>query len=148
MRQEAANALQARLGQCLLSEQWVSCLAEHWLAEREASPGQCLGLWLPRACQASHVALRERLNQHWQGPLQVHYHDQERFLFRLGDQVLELDVPATAEREALQWVRQLGRSGTGARALDAEVREQVQAWFGRLLDELTPILEPEHDPEH
>jgi hypothetical protein len=57
-----------------------------------------LQVLLPLRCKSQGKELRQRLQALWPGTLALDYQPQERYVFRLADQVLEFDTEATCQR--------------------------------------------------
>lgn len=98
LREELTRVVKQLLGDVLMHEQLLDALLERWITDQRAEPEAILQIALPLECKSRHVAIREKLTTlNWPGA-SVTYHDQPRYLFRLADQVVELDVDATQQR--------------------------------------------------
>ncbi|HWT69637.1 MAG TPA: oxygen-regulated invasion protein OrgB [Pseudomonas sp.] len=98
LREDLAQAARDLLAQALSRPQWLDDMLERWLREQPGESGAVLQVLLPLHCQAQGNALRERLGRLWSGEMVLQYHPQERYVMRLGDQLLEFDVESNRQR--------------------------------------------------
>ncbi|MCJ8204774.1 oxygen-regulated invasion protein OrgB [Pseudomonas sp. RGM2987] len=98
LRNALAQAARDLLAQALEQPQWLDEMLARWLAAQPGETGAVLHLLLPQHCRARGAEWRERLRTFWAGDLLVHYHPHNRYVLRLGDQLLEFDVKATRQR--------------------------------------------------
>jgi hypothetical protein len=145
VRRDAVGQVKAMLDELLLSEDWTQVLLQRWLADLEEMPGQTLHLLLPVQCKASHASLRTRLQSDWAGAIHVEYHADERFVFRVDDHLLELDVPVLGEKLAPRLASQLSALRDGVKTLDEVGRETLKNWMERIIG--AAAANTEQDPQ-
>jgi hypothetical protein len=117
LRHDLTQAARQLLGEALTRVEWLDEMLERWLAE-QADVGAPLQVLLPMRCQSRHPALRQRLQGFWPGALVIDYQPEERYVFRLADQLLEFDIGTTCERLQPLLLAQLANLPESARQLD------------------------------
>ncbi|PXX54004.1 hypothetical protein SAMN05660489_05834 [Pseudomonas sp. LAMO17WK12:I10] len=118
LREELGKVVKQLLGDVLMHEQLLDTLLERWMAEQPADPKLLLQIVLPSACKLRHLDIQKKISAlGWPGA-SVSYHDQSRYLFRLADQVMELDIDATQERLAPQILARLKSLPESVRELE------------------------------
>ncbi|EKT4463760.1 hypothetical protein QEL84_004585 [Pseudomonas putida] len=83
--------------------------------------------------------------------MDIRFHAQERYLFRLADQVVELDIGATQERLSLRLIAQLKQLPESVRELDEASMRVLVSWAADLNkggDVPNPVSESENSDEH
>ncbi|CAH0213856.1 oxygen-regulated invasion protein OrgB [Pseudomonas brassicacearum] len=121
LRNDLARAARDLLAQALSHPQWLDEMLERWLARQSGDSGDSgaiLHLLLPVHCRPRGHALRERLRTRWSGELMLEYHPQERYVLRLADQLLELDVENTRERLESRLLASIAHLPAAVRSLD------------------------------
>lgn len=87
-----AQAAEQLLNGVLQNDQWLDQALQNWLAEQGRDPLCSLQVLLPERCRGQGKNLAGRIHERWNGPVSIEYHDQNRYLLRLADQVLEFDI--------------------------------------------------------
>jgi hypothetical protein len=130
-----AQLLQAArdlLGEWLMDEQLLQRLVQRWSTRHGAGLPGALQIILPRRCKALLQALQDTLAELGVNDARISFHERECYLFRLGDQVIELDIEATQERLAPRLLARLKLLPDSVRELDgASVRLFVE-WASKL----------------
>jgi hypothetical protein len=128
VRRDAIEHLAALLDELMLSEGLAPALLQRWLADIEPQPQQPLQLLLPEYCKASHAALRQRQGGDIAAQVHIDYHAQQRLVFRLGDHVLELDMPPVREQMTRELIGRLKALDAATAQLDAAAQEALRRW--------------------
>lgn len=127
--QTAASEL---LGELLMDPQLLDVLLQRWQARQPDAVRTALQIILPLRCKADWPRLKLLLSELGVANPEVSFHPQERYLFRLGDQVVELDIGATQERLAPRLLARLEALPDSVRQLDDESRTLFVKWAARL----------------
>lgn len=146
LRNELARAAHDLLAQVLSQPQWLDDMLENWLAGQSSDSGAALHLLLPQHCRARGNEWRERLRQRWPGQLLLEYHPQDRYVLRLADQLLELDVQATQKRLTPRLLASITNLPESVRSLDQislQALTDVCTSFVERSDEPTPTAPAE-----
>jgi hypothetical protein len=141
IQQEALAALERMLAELMLTPSWTEILLQRWVNQLSVVQGVTLQICVPIACKPTAVERLAALQRNWSGTLHIEYHALPVFLFRLGDQVLELDVPQTAARLTPRISAQIESLRSAPRSLDALARRQLQEWIETFI---SPGDEHEH----
>lgn len=138
LRQDATAVLRDVLEELLVGDEWTTLLLRRWVVDLPPMAQGPLQVYLPMRCKASRDALEVGLKQRWEGPLHIEYHAQQRIVFRVGERVLDLDVPAVSERLAPRLALQLRSLRSAPQCLDEAGRAALQGWLADLLDQAEP----------
>ena len=144
---EAAREL---LGDWLMDEQLLNALLQRWQGRAGHGQGP-LEVILPLRCKPQQAVLKSALKDLGSEAVNIHFHAQERYLFRLDDQVIELDIDASRERLSPRLVAQLKQLPDAVRQLDVASRQLFIDWVSRLNEEvgdLNQILGADSRDEH
>lgn len=139
LRQDLAQAAEQLLGNLLQQDQWLEQALTQWLSAQRATNPDTLHILMPTHCRSKGKDLAERLRLHWDGLVSVEYHDQERYLFRMGHQVLEFDPELIRESLAPRLMTRLKALPDAVRSLDAGF---IQALHKHIEGYLTEPPEP------
>jgi len=118
LRHELARAAHDLLGQALNQPQWLDEMLERWLTAQPGDSTAVLQVLSPLHCRPRGHELRDSLRQQWAGELILEYHPQDRYVLRLADQLLELDVETIQERLAPRLLASIAALPESVRALD------------------------------
>ncbi|MEX3772319.1 oxygen-regulated invasion protein OrgB [Pseudomonas sp. MYb118] len=131
LHEDLVRAARQLLSDVLVRTEWLDEMLERWLAQRAdcAAPLQVL---LPGRCKPQGAALRQRLQGLWSGALILDYAPEERYVFRLADQLLEFDIGATCQRLEPLLLARLANLPEAVRTLDeasiGQLRELCSQW--------------------
>ncbi len=117
LRKDLAQAARQLLQELLTRVEWLDEMLERWLTER-SDTGAPLQVVLPVRCKPQGQALRLRLQGLWPGALVLDYQPEERYVFRLSDQLLEFDIESVCQRLEPQLLARLGNLPESVRCLD------------------------------
>lgn len=117
LRKDLAQAAGQLLRELLARVEWLDEMLERWLAEQPDTEA-LLQVVLPSRCRAHGQALRQRLQRLWPGALVLDYQPEERYIFRLADQLLEFDIESVCQRLEPQLLARLGSLPESVRYLD------------------------------
>ena len=120
------------LGELLMDPQLLDELLQRWQARQPSASRRPLQIILPLRCKADWSRLKLMLNELGVVNPEVSFHPQERYLFRLDDQVVELDIGATQERLAPRLLARLEHLPDSVRQLDNESKALFVNWADRL----------------
>ncbi|MGE8059052.1 oxygen-regulated invasion protein OrgB [Pseudomonas sp. NPDC089547] len=132
LQAELVQAARSLLGGVLMEDRLLDELLQRWQdgwVDRGREPLQII---LPLRCKAQQVALKSKLQGLGVERVDIQFHDQERFLFRLADQVVELDIGATQERLSPRLMAQLKQLPESVRQLDEASRRLFISWAAEL----------------
>lgn len=130
LQTDLLQAARTLLGDLLMDEQLVDSLLQRWQGRWV---GQVpLQIILPLRCKPEHGALKSTLKGLGVDVVDIHFHAQERYLFRLADQVVELDIGATQERLSPRLIAQLKQLPEGVRQLNEASRRLFVNWAAGL----------------
>lgn len=110
----------------------VDEIVGHWLADRDVGASDHLHMVLPEYLHHAEPELLARIRQRWSNEggderkLHLEWHTGERFLLRLGDQVLEFDPQATEACLTPQVMSKVERLPDAARQLDTLTRSRLR----------------------
>ncbi|QVW25127.1 oxygen-regulated invasion protein OrgB [Pseudomonas hormoni] len=117
LRKDLAHAARQLLQDLLTRNEWLDEMLERWLAEQSDTEAPLLVL-LPSRCKPQGHALRRRLQKLWPGVLVLDYQPEERYVFRLADQLLEFDIESVCQRLEPGLLARLGNLPESVRCLD------------------------------
>lgn len=123
LRDDLARAARQLLGELLRGDQWLDEMLERWLAQQRRDAAAVLQVLLPLRCKSRGHELRQRLQSHWPGSLVFDYQAEERYVLRLGDQLLEFDIEANCQRLEPQLLARLANLPASVRTLDQASRD-------------------------
>ena len=117
LRKDLAQTTRQLLQQVLTRVEWLDELLERWLADQSDTEAR-LQVLLPLRCKPQGPALRQRLQRLWPGTLTLDYRCEERYVFRLADQLLEFNIESVTHRLMPQVLSRLSTLPESARCLD------------------------------
>ncbi len=132
LQAELAQAARSLLGDFLKDEQLLDALMQRWQEGWVGQGREPLQIILPLRCKAQQVALRSKLMGLGVERVDIRFHAQERYLFRLADQVVELDIGATQERLSPRLIAQLKQLPESVRQLDEASKSVFVSWAAEL----------------
>ncbi|AHD15377.1 oxygen-regulated invasion protein OrgB [Pseudomonas sp. FGI182] len=132
LQAELAQAARSLLGDLLMDEQLLDALLQRWQDSWAGQGQEPLQILLPLRCKARQVALKSTLKDLAVECVDIRFHAQERYLFRLADQVVELDIGATQERLSPRLIAQLKQLPESVRQLDESSRSLFISWAAAL----------------
>ena len=132
LQAELAQATRSLLGDLLMDERLLDALLQRWQEGWVGQGREPLQILLPLRCQAQQVALKNKLKDVGVERVEIRFHAQERYLFRLADQVIELDIGATQERVSPRLIAQLKQLPDSVRQLDEASRRLFISWAAEL----------------
>ncbi|WMI97540.1 oxygen-regulated invasion protein OrgB [Pseudomonas chlororaphis subsp. aurantiaca] len=141
--QEAAGEM---LGDLLKDDQLLAALLQRWRQRQVLSAPAVVEIILPLRCKPEESALRNALSEAGEGRVEISFHPQERYLFRQGDQVIELDVAAAQERLAPRLLAQLKQLPQSVRELDEASTQLFIGWAEQLKGPVQ-VADDIHAPE-
>jgi hypothetical protein len=149
LQADLLQAARTLLGDLLMDEQLLDSLLQRW---QGGWVGQApLQIILPLRCKPKHGVLKSTLKGLGVEVVDIRFHTQERYLFRLADQVVELDIGATQERLSPRLIAQLKQLPEGVRQLNEASRCLFVSWadsLGEGGDSLDNFFEPDNRDEH
>ncbi|MFF7062408.1 oxygen-regulated invasion protein OrgB [Pseudomonas sp. NPDC008258] len=151
LQAELVQAARSLLGDVLMDERLLDALLQRWQDEWAGQGREQLQIILPLRCKAQQVALKSKLQGLGVERVDIRFHDQERYLFRLADQVVELDIGATQERLTPRLIGQLKQLPESVRQLDEASKNILVSWAADLNKEGAspkPIFESDIRDEH
>lgn len=128
LRQDACDTVRTLLTEVSGRDEWIDGLLTRWLVELDANQSVALQVVMPQHCKGAHKAVLERLRGQWHGTVSLEYHADERYLFRLADQVLELNVPAAVAPMSSRLALQLASLKPAMQTLDEASARYLQSW--------------------
>lgn len=132
LQAELAQAARSLLGDLLMDERLLDALLERWQDGWTGQGQEPLQIILPLRCKAQQPALKSKLTGLGVERVDIRFHAQERYLFRLADQVVELDIGATQERLSPRLIAQLKQLPESVRELDEASRRFIASWAADL----------------
>jgi len=132
LQAELAQAARSMLGDVLMDERLLDALLQRWQDEWAGKGREPLQIILPLRCKAQRVALESQLRGRGIERVDIRFHAQERYLFRLADQVVELDIGATQERLSPRLIAQLKQLPESVRQLDEASKRVFIEWAGEV----------------
>lgn len=151
LQAELAQAARSMLGDVLMDERLLDALLQRWQDEWAGKGREPLQISLPLRCKAQRVALESKLKGMGIERVDIRFHAQERYLFRLADQVVELDIGATQERLSPRLIAQLKQLPESVRQLDEASKRVFVRWAAELNKEgdcPDQVSESENSDEH
>ncbi|MGH8385622.1 MAG: oxygen-regulated invasion protein OrgB [Pseudomonas sp.] len=118
LRKDLAQAARDLLAQALSRPEWLDDMLERWLTEQTGDKHAVLHVLLPMHCQTLGNEMRECLRVLWPGEMVLDYQPQERYVLRLGDQLLEFDMAATRQLLEPRLLASLANLPDSVRSLD------------------------------
>lgn len=128
LRRDLAQASRQLLGDALSRGEWLDEMLERWLADQSSHADTVLQVLLPVRCKSQGNDLRQRLQAIWPGALVLEYQPQERYVLRLGDQLLEFDIEASCQRLHPRLQSLLAGLPKAVRALDEASIQRLDEW--------------------
>lgn len=125
LREDLARAARELLREVLERGEWLDDILERWLAQQPGTGGR-LQVLLPLRCKPQGLALRAQLQELWAGELTFDYQAEERYVFRLAEQLLEFDIGAACQRLEPLLLARLGNLPESVRCLDATAIELLR----------------------
>ncbi len=132
LQAELVQAARSLLGDLLMDDRLLDELLQRWQAEWAGQGREPLQIILPLRCKAQQVELKSKLKGLGVDSVDIRFHAQERYLFRLADQVVELDIGATQERLSPRLIAQLKQLPESVRQLDEASRSFFISWAAAL----------------
>ena len=132
LQAELAQAARSLLGDLLMDERLLDALLERWQDGWVGQGQEPLQIILPLRCKAQQLALKSKLTGLGVERVDIRFHAQERYLFRLADQVVELDIGATQERLSPRLIAQLKQLPESVRELDEASKNVFVNWAADL----------------
>ncbi|HGM6309575.1 oxygen-regulated invasion protein OrgB [Pseudomonas putida] len=151
LQAELAQAARSLLGDLLMDERLLDALLERWQDGWTGQGQEPLQIILPLRCKPQQLALKNKLTGLGVERVDIRFHAQERYLFRLADQVVELDIGATQERLSPRLIAQLKQLPESVRELDEASMRVLVSWAADLNkggDAPNPVSESENSDEH
>ncbi|MGY2259644.1 oxygen-regulated invasion protein OrgB [Pseudomonas sp. SDO55104_S430] len=125
LRNDVAQAAGDLLAQALSRPEWLDDMLERWLAEQAHDASAVLYLLLPEHWRSRSHELRERLHRLWPGELVFEFVAQERYVLRLGDQLLEFDIAAAREKLEPRLLACVNNLPASVRSLDRKSKRAL-----------------------
>lgn len=125
------------LGDCLKNSQVIETILDHWL-DRLGEGQPALEIVLPLRCKSELPALKAELQNKGISAVDINFHEEERYLFRVADQVMVLDIGATQEQLTQRLMMQLKALPNSVRQLNEQTRQALIKW-GEQLVEISPV---------
>ncbi len=94
--------LESILKRCVSDPDVIMAAFEECLGDKNSDVTTELDVLLPESMRGEHRRLAERLRKHVSGHVNIEYHQEARFLFRLGDHVAEFSPDDFVVRAALR----------------------------------------------
>ncbi|WP_182774190.1 oxygen-regulated invasion protein OrgB [Pseudomonas monteilii] len=151
LQAELAQGARSLLGDLLMDEQMLDALLQRWQDAWVGQGREPLLIILPLRCKPQQVALKSKLTGLGVERVDIRFHTQERYLFRMADQVVELDIGATQERLSPRLINQLKQLPESVRELDEASRRFLVGWAADLSkggDSPTHVSESDNSDEH
>ncbi|HDS1817651.1 TPA: oxygen-regulated invasion protein OrgB [Pseudomonas putida] len=151
LQAELAQAARSLLGDVLKDERLLDALLQRWQDGWIGQGREPLQIILPLRCKAQQMALKSKLTGLGIERVDIRFHAQERYLFRLADQVIELDIGATQERLSPRLIAQLKQLPESVRQLDEASRRFIVNWaadLNREGDSANHVSESDDSDEH
>ncbi|WP_173679795.1 MULTISPECIES: oxygen-regulated invasion protein OrgB [unclassified Pseudomonas] len=146
LQTELIQAARSVLGDLLVDEQLLDALLQRWQGGWAGQGRGALQIILPLRCKPGQATLKATLKGMGVEQVDISFHAQERYLFRLADQVVELDIGATQERLSPRLIAQLKQLPESVRQLDQASRDFFVDWAASLNKEGdSPNYFPESD---
>ncbi|VVP32768.1 hypothetical protein PS865_04449 [Pseudomonas fluorescens] len=133
LHEQVTTKVTALLGDLLMDRRTLESLIRRWYERHQSKQHGGLELYLPMPLKLHHARIRKSLKAAGTEEVVVHYHAAQRYMFRLGDQVVELDIPDAQKRLTGQLLAQLEELPAAVRTLDESARECLAHLFDELL---------------
>ncbi|MHC8367746.1 oxygen-regulated invasion protein OrgB [Pseudomonas sp. ZT5P21] len=149
LRKDLAQAARELLQDLLTRNEWLDEMLERWLAAQSDTEAR-LQVLLPLRCKPQGQALRQRLQTLWPGRLELDYQPEERYVFRLADQLLEFDTESVCQRLEPQLLVRLANLPESVRCLDQASKKllgELCSSFGAIPVPVNPAVLPEVQDE-
>jgi hypothetical protein len=127
LKQAAGQLLQG----LLTRTEWLDEMLERWLTD-QATTKAPLQVLLPLHCRSHGQALRQRIQALWQGALVIDYGAENRYVFRLADQLFEFDAGASCQRLEPRLLARLENLPEAARRLDQDSMKLLEGLYRSL----------------
>lgn len=147
---ELLEAARALLNEWLTDEEVFNKLLQQWHG-RQGKSLDVLQIILPLRCKSQLASLKNTLKDMGVSCVEIRFHCEERYLFRLSDQVLELDIDAARERLSPRLIAQIKELPGCLRQLDECSRQVLFNWvasFNEGVNNLNPSLQLDDSDEH
>lgn len=148
LQADLLQAARALLGDWLMDKQLLDTLLQRWQRAWAVQGQVPLQIFLPQRCKPEQVTLKHTLKDLGVETVDIHFHAQERYLFRVADQVVELDIGATQERLSPRLIAQLKQLPKSVRQLDDASRDFFVNWAASLGDSPSHFPESDNCDEH
>ncbi|WP_338806825.1 oxygen-regulated invasion protein OrgB [Pseudomonas chlororaphis] len=148
LQAELLQAARELLGDVLRDAQLLEGLLQRWQGLRNVQGGAVIQVILPLRCKSEIETLKGALKERGVERVDIQFHGEERYLFRLGDQVMEFDIGATQERLSSRLMAQIEQLPSSVRRLDQEARKVLAGWHDVLCDGPTHYPESNTHDEH
>ncbi|MBA6088613.1 MULTISPECIES: oxygen-regulated invasion protein OrgB [Pseudomonas] len=132
LQAELVQAARSLLGDLLMDDRLLDALLQRWHSGWVDQGREPLQIMLPLRCKAGQMALNTRLKGLGVERVDIRFHAQERYLFRLADQVVELDIGASQERLSPRLIAQLKQLPESVRQLDEASKNVFVNWAADL----------------
>jgi len=132
LQAQLLQAARELLGEWLMDEQLLEMLVQRWSTRHGAGLPGALQIILPRRCKAALAALQATLAEQGVDDARISFHERECYLFRQGDQVIELDIETTQQRLAPRLLARLKQLPDSVRELDDASVQLFVEWAGNL----------------
>jgi hypothetical protein len=132
LQAQLLQAARELLGEWLMDEQLLDMLVQRWSTRHGAGSPGALQIILPRRCKALLAAVQATLAEQGVDDARISFHERECYLFRQGDQVIELDIEATQQRLAPRLLARLKQLPDSVRELDDASVQLFVEWAGNL----------------
>ncbi|MGN8345631.1 oxygen-regulated invasion protein OrgB [Pseudomonas sp. SMV71] len=145
LRNALAEAARDLLAQALEQPQWLNEMLQRWLVAQPGETGAVLQLLLPAHCRERGDEWRERLRTFWAGGLLVEYHLQNRYVLRLGDQLLEFDVETTRQRLEPRLLACIEQLPASVHVLDQGALQALEALCSSFTKQVADAMDDHED---
>lgn len=126
LNRDLAQAAAQILEGVLQNDQWLDQALQNWLAEQASDQRCSLQVLLPARCRGQGKTLAGRIRERWSGPISIEYHNQNRYLLRLADQVLEFDIDSIRSDLTPRLLASVRALPEAVRQLDDGVTQALQ----------------------
>ncbi|AZC51677.1 hypothetical protein C4K35_4098 [Pseudomonas chlororaphis subsp. piscium] len=148
LQTDLLQAARALLGDVLKDEQLLKLLLQRWQEGWGSQNQALLQVILPLRCKSEKKVLKSTLQNLGGENVDIQFHAQERYLFRLADQVIELDIGATQERLSPRLIALLEQLPANVRQLNDMSRNLLINWVTSLCDSSSHLSESDDLDEH
>ena len=98
LQQQLEQSAREVVGEWLMDEQLLEALMQRWSVRHRHEADAEVRVLLPQRCRAEALPLKKVLIDAGFERVTISFHDQERYVFRHSDRVIELDINASQER--------------------------------------------------